>query len=264
MARIWGNGGNRRGVAGPAFFGAAILTALIPAWPASTQDIKPASASLDGPLSHLYEARKAYAGVRDYTATLVKRESIAGNPEDNIIQLKVRDQPFSVYMRWVAPKKFKGQEVAFVHGKNRNKLRVHAKGLFKGMAGFVTVDLDDRRVQECSRHNIYEAGMGYLIEKTILHWEKERAAGKTAARIAEYEFNKRRCIRIETIQTERRPENYCYRSVLFLDQETRLPIRNENYAWPRPGGPAEGDLIEVFSYLDLQVNVGLTDRDFDR
>ena len=34
-------------------------------------------------------------------------------------------------MKWVEPPKLKGQEVAFVEGRNRNMMRVKAKGLLK-------------------------------------------------------------------------------------------------------------------------------------
>jgi len=235
---------------------------------ASSQDVKTAAAPVanpfDQPLAILYESRNAYAGVRDYTCTVLKRETIPGNPDDNIIQLKFREQPFSVYSRWIAPAKFRGQEVAYMHGRNRNKLRVHAKGFLKGIAGFVSVDVDDPRVRECSRHNIYEAGIGYLIERTIQHWEGEKKSGNAKVRVEEYEYNKRRCYRVETTQIERRTDSYCYRSVLYVDQESKLPIRNENYSWPRAGGPADGDLIEMFAFIDLRVNVGFTDRDFDK
>ena len=204
---------------------------------AISQDVKTPASSLDQPLAFMYEARKAYSGVRDYTCTLVKQESLAANPEVNIIHLKFRDQPFSVYMRWLSPAKFKNQEVAYFHGKNRNQLRVHAKGFFKGIAGFVSVDVNDPRVRECSRHNIYEAGIGYVIEKTIQHWEAEKKTGKIQAKVEEYEYNNRRCYRVETVETERRTDAYCYRSVLYIDQESKLPIRNENYGWPRWAAP---------------------------
>lgn len=233
--------------------------------PAASQEVKTvAASSLDRPIELMLEARKAYAGVRDYTCTLVKRESLPTNPDDNIIALKFRGAPYSVYMRWIGPHKFKGQEVAYFHGKNRNQLRVHAKGLLKGIAGFVSVDVNDARVRECTRHNIYAAGIGYLIEKTLQHWDAERKLNKTEVKMGEYAFNGKRCHRIETIQSERRPEYYCYRTVIYIDQESKLPIRAENYDWPRAGGAPEGDLIEMFSYVDLRTNVGLTDRDFDK
>jgi hypothetical protein len=83
-------------------------------------------------------------------------------------------------------------------------------------------------------------------------------------RVAEYNYNNRTCLRIETIRLERRPEFYCYRSVLYLDKDSKLPVRNENYDWPRQGGSPDGDLREMFSYVDLRFNVGLSDADFNR
>ena len=81
-------------------------------------------------------------------------------------------------------------------------------------------------------------------------------------RVAEYSFQ-RPCYRIETIRTERRPEFYCYRSVLYIDKENKLPVRNENYDWPRRGGDPNGELVESYSYTGLRLNVRLPDATFD-
>jgi hypothetical protein len=219
---------------------------------------------LDQPLTWLNEAKRNFGAVRDYSCTLVSRESVRGVlGDENIIAFKARTQPFSVAMRWIAPTRLRNQEVCFVLGQNSNKMRVKQVGLGK-VVGFVSVDPNDYRVMEQSRHNIYEAGIGSLIETTLGHWELERKLNKTQLRVADYNYNNRVCSRIETIRTERRPEFYCYRSVLFIDKESKLPVRTENYDWPRPGGDAEGDLVELFSYVDLQFNVGLPDRDFTR
>jgi hypothetical protein len=133
-----------------------------------------------------------------------------------------------------------------------------------GAVGFVTIDVNDPRAMQHSRHNITEAGLGSLVEQYAQHWQKERQLNKTQVRLGEYEYNKRRCVRIEIIHTERDPSFYCYRGVLYLDKETRLPVRSEAYDWPRRGGPAEGDLLEVFSYVDMRFNTGLDDRVFNK
>src|SRR5581483_2769454 len=199
-----------------------------------------------------------HAAIRDYTCTLVTRENVRGVlQEENSIAFKLRTQPFSVNMRWLSPRNVQNQEVSFVLGRNNNRMRVKRPG-FSKVVGFVSVDPKDHRVFEHSRHDIYEAGIGSLIEQTIQHWEIERKLNKTQVQVADYTFEKP-CLRIETARAERRPEFYCYRSVLYLDKETKLPVRNENYDWPRPGGPEGGDLLESFSYVRLQFNVGLTD-----
>jgi hypothetical protein len=220
---------------------------------------------LDEPLAWMYEARKSFAEVRDYTCTLVKRERVQGVlREENVIQFKAKPQPFSVYMRWLAPRKQQGQEVAFVLGRNNNKMRVHSTGLGSKVAGFVSIEPNDSRVFEHSRHSIYEAGLGNLIESTIKHWERERPLGKSQVKVAEYDYNNRRCLRIETRRTERRPEFYCYRNVLYIDKASKIPVRTENYDWPREGGSPDGELIEMFSYVNLRFNVGLADYEFNK
>lgn len=41
-----------------------------------------------------------------------------------------------------------------------------------------------------------------------------------------------------------------------------MPVRYAAYSWPsRPGGGPE--LIEEYTYLNLKLNPGLTDQDFD-
>ena len=176
----------------------------------------------------------------------------------------MRNQPFSVYMRWLAPTKNKGQEVCYTHGRNNNKMRVRLPPGKGAVLGFNSVDPNDPRVLEHSRHNIYEAGIGNLIEQTIKHWEIEVKQGKTAVKMADYTCNNKKAIRIETHLTERVPGAYCYRGVLYVDAETKIPLRSEYYDWPRQGGPADGELMEMYSYIDLRFNVGLTDQDFNK
>lgn len=220
---------------------------------------------LDQAIVWMQEAKRNHGAVKDYTCTLISREQVRGKLlEENVVQMKFRVAPFSVYMRWLAPSNSKGQEVCYVHGKNNNQMRVHSTGIFKGIAGFVSIDVNDPRVAEHSRHTIVEAGIGHMIDQTLRNWEVDRKFNRTETRIAEYDYDNRRCLRIENIRAERRQEYYAHRSVLYLDKESKLPIRNENYDWPRPGGPATGELLESYSYAGLRFNVGLTDRDFNK
>jgi hypothetical protein len=238
-----------------------------PAKPSAGQPAQPAQAAaapLDVAIGFMHEAKRNYTAVKDYTCTLMTKENIKGElKEESIIQMKFRPQPFSVYMRWLSPTAQRGQEVAYIHGKNGNKMRVQSKGILK-IAGFVSIDVNDPRVLEHSRHTILEAGIGHLIDTTIKTWTAEKRIGRTDCKIAEYDYNNRRCYRIENTRAERRPEYYCHRSVIYLEKDSKLPMRHECYNWPRPGGPPQGELMEMYSFVDLRFNVGLTDRDFDK
>src|SRR5207245_1552864 len=153
--------------------------------------------------------------VKDYTCMLIKQERIKGRLDpENIISMQFRSQPFSVYMKWLSPANWAGQEVCYVHGKNRNQMRVKSKEV--GVLGTISIDPTDRKVMEHSRHTIYEAGIGNMIETFVKAWETERQLNKTQVRVDEYTYDKRLCYRIETTRTERLPQFYCYRSVLYL------------------------------------------------
>ncbi len=221
-------------------------------------------APLDPPLRLLAEARQAYQSVQDYSCLFVKRERVRGvlQPE-NVITMRVRARPFSVYLSWQAPRNLQGQEACYVAGKNNGMMRVHSNGLL-GVAGWVSLDPNDPRALQTSRHTITEAGIGHLIERYVERWEVEKRLGRTQVRMADYEFNHRRCVRVEVTHPNSRPgEFYSYRGVIYFDKQTHLPIRSEAYDWPRPGGPPDGDLLECFSYVDLKVNVRLPANAFD-
>src|SRR5262249_11910512 len=66
-----------------------------PATPGTTS-----TSPMDEPLDLIHKAQEAYRGVHDYTCLLIKRERINGVlPPDNVMEMKVRTQPFSVYLR---------------------------------------------------------------------------------------------------------------------------------------------------------------------
>jgi hypothetical protein len=235
-------------------------TSQLPAAPNTiAQTVNP----LDEPLRLVLEAAQAYQQVRDYTCILIKQERIQGRlQENNIIQMKFRQQPFSVYLRWLAPQTFAGQEVCYVQGRNNNMMRVRSAGVL-GKFGFVSIPVNDPRAREHSRHLITEAGLGNLINQTYRDWTHARQTGQAMVRLADYKYDNRLCTRVEVIQTTRDPQAYCYRGVVYFEKQTHLPIRMEAYDWPRPGGPPEGELLESFSYASLQLNVGLTDAAFN-
>jgi len=217
---------------------------------------------LDQPLRLLYEAQQAYAPVQNYECILISQELVNGKllPE-SVIQMAFRKNPFSVYMKWLAPKDQAGQEVCFVTGRNQNLMRVLPAGFAKSF-GWMSIEVNDPKVMQHSRHKITEAGFGNWLERYGNCWSAERTMGKTQVQVAEYDYNKRRCLRVETTHATRERSFYCYRNVIYFDRETHLPVRLECYDWPRQGGPPEGELLECFSYINVQVNVAIPESVF--
>jgi hypothetical protein len=221
---------------------------------------------MDTPLRLIHEAQQAYRNVQDYSCMLIKRERVNGRlpSSDTVMEMKVRTQPFSVYLRWMQPRNEAGQEVCYVAGRNDGKMRVHPKGVFGSVAGFISLDPNDPRARQTSRRSITEAGIGNTIERLARAWENESRLNLTAdVKVAEYEYNRRRCTRVEILHPDNGNGHFLYyRDVIYFDKETHLPIRLEFYDWPRQTGDP-GQLVEVYSFANMRLNVGLGDDVFN-
>jgi Protein of unknown function (DUF1571) len=209
------------------------------------------------------DARTSVGRIRDYTGTLVKQERIGGQLQpEQFIEMRVRQQPFSVYLKWTAPKQFVGQEAFFVAGKNNNEMKAKGAGL-AAVAGYISMPPTDPRALKQSRHAITETGLGNLIETIARSYEVERRLPPSQVKVsfADYAFQQQPCTRMEAIHLVNNGQFYCHRCVVYFDKELKVPVRFEAYDWPAAGNP-NGDLVECYNYINLKFNVGLTDTAF--
>lgn len=233
-----------------------------------------------GPNDHpldpaLHIARRGLDKIRteigDYTGYIVKRERINGRltgKETMFFKIRNRHRtedgtavPFSIYMRFVDPEPVKGREVIWVEGRNDNKLVAHDvgwKALFRA-----NLDPEGRMAMSGQRYPIYEAGIENLVVKLIEKAERDRAAGD--CKVDYYqgaEINGRKCTVIQVTHPEKRDPYDFHLAQVYVDDELQIPIRYAAYSWPRKQGGSPV-LEEEYTYLDLKLNVGLDDRDFD-
>jgi hypothetical protein len=73
----------------------------------------------------------------------------------------------------------------------------------------------------------------------------------------------RTCRVIQVKFPVRRPKLRFHVARIFVDEERPIPLRYEAYSWPREEGQPPL-LLEEYTYLDVRLNVGLTDLDFQR
>ena len=100
----------------PVWIWLVVLAAALPIFPilAQTRGQSPTAESatgLDQAVALLNEARLHFQTVRDYECRLIKRERVKGMllPQ-SVFAMKVRNKPFSVYMRCDSPEDDKGIE----------------------------------------------------------------------------------------------------------------------------------------------------------
>jgi hypothetical protein len=208
------------------------------------------------------DCKDRYTHVRDYTCTFVKRERIEGRlTPQHIMVMKARTNPNSVYFRFQTPNQ--GREAIYVHGRNNGRIVAHDVGITKFLAGTMHLDPHGSMAMEDNRHPVTEAGIGTLIETVANRWAFELSPGESQVTIHdEVRVSNRRCTLIESVHPQRGPNFLFHKVNLYIDQEHGLPIRFEAYDWPRHAGAA-AELVEEYSYMDLKINVGLHDHDFD-
>ena len=204
------------------------------------------------------------AHIQDYSATLVKRERIDGELlEHEYMFVKVRHQPFSVYLYFLAPAKFKGQECLWVEGKNNGNLMAHPNGLKARLIGTVSLRPDSMIAMQGNRYPVTQLGIKRLTERLIEVGQNDLRFGECQVKtLAGAKINNRDSTCYEVVHPTPRKEFLYHIARIFVDTELNIPVRFEAYDWPtQPGG--EPPLIEEYTYLNVKLNNGFTDADFD-
>ena len=75
-------------------------------------------------------------------------------------------------------------------------------------------------------------------------------------------INDRICTCIQVVHPVPRRNFLFHLARIFVDDELNLPVRYESYDWPKEAGAAP-ELMEEYTYLNLKLNNGFTDADFD-
>ncbi|MEZ5942078.1 MAG: DUF1571 domain-containing protein [Planctomycetaceae bacterium] len=207
-----------------------------------------------------------FANVESYTATFTKQERIGGVMSDaQVIDLKVRQAPFSVYMKWLTGDS--GRQLIYVDGQNEGNLLVQPGGIRGRLTGVLTLDPEGTLAMAECRYPVTKAGLVKLAETIISHEVADLGCSggyRCELRDGE-EFDGRPCyLFICEYDQEHNPE---YRkSVMHIDKELSLPICVRNYTWgvdiPQEKLDEE-TLVEYYAFTDLEVNQALTDEVFD-
>ncbi len=215
--------------------------------------------------------------IKDYTCTLVKRERNNGELQAyEYAFAKIRNpktvdgkvtKPFAVYLYFLKPSKIKGREVIYVKGRNDNKLVAHEGGPTGRWLPTVWLDPDSVLARRGQRYPIYDVGFKNLMDKLIEECERDKAAGRENCEVTFREgakINGRACtlMEIKSLKPDptRKPDYHLAR--VFIDDELQVPIRYATYGYPEEED-AKPPVIEEYTFLNLKLNVGLEDTDFD-
>ncbi len=202
--------------------------------------------------------------IDDYSCTLVKQERVNGElkPSQHLF-LKVRHRPFSVYVYFLTPEEERGQEAIYVHGQNDGKLIAHTVGVRHKLVGAVSLKPDGILAMQGSRYPITTVGLANLVRELIAVGENDIQYGESEVQFYRgAKVNGYTCTCVEFKHPVRRREFRYHIARIFVDDDLNLPVHYEAYDWPeQPGG--EPVLTERYTYLNLKLNNGFTDADFN-
>jgi hypothetical protein len=212
----------------------------------------------------LADARAAYAKVRDYACVFTRQERINGALSfEQVAEMKVRAQPYSVYVRFARPEGVAGLEAAFAANRRDGKIR-YKPPVKAGSSGFQTVSPEDPKMLAENRHPVNELGIGKVIDRLVAVTAREKSLNNPVEAFpSDYAFAGKQVTRYEVFTRRPHAHRYAYRYLVYVDKETKLPVRFEAYDQPKPGASPDGELLEAYSYSELRLNVGLGDSAFE-
>lgn len=220
------------------------------------------NATLDDALDLARSSLKTLENIDDYTCVFTKQECVDGTLlAEERLALKIRHQPFSVYIRFLEPASAAGQEAIYVEGQNDGNIIAHAVG-FKSVFGRLSLDPHGYLATGGSRYSITDTGMVKLVEKLLDLGAQKDLFHDCQVTIRDTEFAGRTAKQVEIRNPAPVDDFRLALARIVLDSEWNVPVHFAAYHWPE-APEDELVLMEKYSYLDIDLEPGLTDRDFD-
>jgi len=200
------------------------------------------------------------AGLKDYEGLFIKKEFIGNTFVEQKMVIRFRRDPMNVYLRFVEPSP--GRKVMYVKGQNGGQIQVKETGL-ASLVGAINVDPHGSLAMSESRYPITMIGMENMTRRLLAEWlEATDRDDITVKFYPNAKIGSVDCQVIESTHTDAIKSKGIHRARLYIEKESGLPIRIQEYAFPRqPGG--EPPLLSDYCYLNVRPNIGLTARHFD-
>lgn len=207
--------------------------------------------------------KKIDTEIQDYSAMLYKQERINGVLADQeVAYIKVRNQPFGVYMFFLKPNK--GRECLYNQAPDGAKGKLVAMDCgWKRRFGKLELDPEGHLAMKGQKYPIMKLGLRNLTAELIEVATNDVNFGECEVRSAQSKINGRAVTMIEVVHPTPRKNFRFHKAEIFIDNELLVPIRYAAYMWPEKPGEAP-PLEEAYTYLNLKVNNGFTSADFDQ
>ena len=242
--------------------GAGLLIGAVSiAQPPKSGDAPPKGSELL--VTMLADAKTALSKTRDYTCIFTRQETHKGVLSvEQVAEMRVRANPVGVYVRFAKPEAVAGMEVVHSATRRNTKMRYRPAGV-NGVKGFLSLELDDAKFLAENRYPVTDWTIGAIVERVATAVAREKTLNNPIeVYTSDFQFAGRNVVRYEILTRRPHALRAAHRMLLFVDKETKLPLRYEAYDQPRTGS-AVGTLFEAYSFSDVKPNVGLGESSFD-
>lgn len=195
--------------------------------------------------------------VKDYEATVIKKEMVGNTLFTSQFQIKLREEPKDIYLKFIDP--HAGREVLFSPNKRNGMMLVRETGI-ASLVGSLEIDPEGDLARKENRYPISKIGLRNLLNILMERWlEETKLTGIDVKYFPDAKIGTQSCKVVQISYPEKRPEVRYQSSRLYIDSAAELPVRLQNWDF----GRSEPILVEDYYYSNLKTNVGLTDVDFD-
>lgn len=211
----------------------------------------------------LENAERRLERVSDVTARFHKMERIDGVVQElNVMDLKVRRAPLSVYMRWDTP--HNGREIIWQENANDGQIVVHAGGWRRKLVPILHIDPYGERAMEYNRRPVTQIGLWNFNARLLENLRKDLARPEVKVWMTQdRRISDRPCYCFHVLHEARAADLEYHKMLAYVDKELIVPVACELYGWASDGTPDALPLEESYAFCDLTLNAGLSDLDFD-
>jgi hypothetical protein len=230
-----------------------LMAAVVPAEP----EQHPVQPLLDMTQQRLVEFNR---DVHTYQCVVHRKERVRGVLRtQQAVFLRVRQQPFAVYLKVLSPPSLAGREALYNPGVYGEQVIARNGGQ---RFAFVTtaVGVDSDLIKAETNYRVHEWGVAQTLATVIRILQQEKqypdvqvehfkgakvdGRGAFGARI--------------THPTQRQGMQFC-QALVLIDDEIRLPVYYQAIGWPQND---RSQLLEEFSFTKWQFNVSLSAQHF--
>jgi hypothetical protein len=213
----------------------------------------------------LEAAKLKLAGIPTMSAVFHKQERIDGKLQGvNVMELKVRHAPLSIYMKWQSPDA--GQQLIWREGHHEGKILVSPVGWKKKVMPLAKLDPTGDMAMAFSKRPVQNAGIWTFADRLSILIDQEllRDPAVKVKMTEGDEISGRPCALFTFEHPQPSSIVEFQKLTIHVDQVLGVPVSCEHYRYAEVDGKKVAQLEESYLFSDLVLGNDLSDVDFDQ